>query len=250
MQVIVGSTGLIGKTLKDSINFDLEFNSSNINNFPDIVEDGFDLYLCCLPAAMWLVNKDIPKDIINMTNIINVLKKHSYRNVYLFSTIEVYNQSPEGSDENYTPSFEKTIYGHNRYMFELLVKDHLTFENIKIFRLPALFGKHLKKNIFFDLLNNHEIDKINTQSIYQWYNLKNLSKDVELCFQYDGDVINLFGPPIPTAEIIKKVFNMDLENKLGAKLQNFKTIFSSEGYWSDKNSILDEMKELVDDFRS
>lgn len=59
MKIIVGNTGLVGTTLCESINFDLKFNSSNIGEFISLVEDGSELYLSCLPATKWMVNKDV-----------------------------------------------------------------------------------------------------------------------------------------------------------------------------------------------
>jgi hypothetical protein len=247
MRVLVGNTGLIGKTLKDSMQFDLEFNSSNMVYFNSSVEDGSDLYLCCLPATMWQVNKNLPRDINNLTKVIKNLQRKKYRNIVLFSSIEVYNQSPQGSDESNTPTFNKAIYGSNRYLFEMLVKTCLEFDNLKILRLPALFGKHLKKNVFFDLMNDNEVNKINTESCYQWYNLGNLVSDIEKSYQYDTQEINFFGEPINTSEIVNDIFRMKISNDMGSKEQNFKTKFTESGYWLSKQETLDQMGEFLDE---
>jgi hypothetical protein len=247
MRVLVGNTGLIGKTLKDSMQFDLEFNSSNMVYFNSSVEDGSDLYLCCLPAAMWQVNKNLPEDINNLTNIIKSLQGKKYRNIILFSSIEIYNQSPHGSDESTTPTFSKAIYGSNRYLFEMLVKGCLEFDSLKILRLPALFGKHLKKNIFFDLMNDNEVDRINTESSYQWYNLGNLTDDIKKSYEYDTEELNLFGEPISTGEIVNDIFHMNINNDMGYKGQNFKTKFTASGYWSTKKETLDQMGKFLDE---
>jgi hypothetical protein len=249
MNILVGHTGLIGKTLSDGIDFDFKFNSSNMAEFNDAVPDGCDLYLSCLPATMWSVNGDLTGDIKNMVHVVETIKNKKYKNVFLFSTIAVYCESPENSNETFLPYFSKAIYGSNRYLFEMLIKDCLKYENLKIVRLPALFGSHLKKNVFYDLMNDNQVDQINTASIYQWYNLKNLCADVELVKSFNGDVINLFSEPIPTEDVITEVFEMDLDNKKPFNNQNYRTSYSETGYWESRENILSQMKDFLDENR-
>jgi len=111
MKILVGYSGLIGKTLSDGIDFDFKFNSSNIDEYDKITPDDCDLYLSCLPAAMWSVNSNLVGDLENLLNIAKKLGNKRYRNVFLFSTIAVYCDSPEDSDETFLPQFNKTIYG-------------------------------------------------------------------------------------------------------------------------------------------
>jgi hypothetical protein len=85
MKVIVGNTGLVGSTLCENIKFDLSFNTSNLIDFPKNVVDGSELYLTCLPATKWLVNKDTTKDFENIMNIINLIKGKKYSKVILIS---------------------------------------------------------------------------------------------------------------------------------------------------------------------
>ena len=249
MKILVGYTGLIGKTLSDSTNFDFEFNSSNLDEFSS-VPDNCDLYLACLPATMWAVNSDLLADTQNMLNILKTLKTKKFKNVYLFSTIAVYCDSPKNVDEGYFPFFTKTIYGSNRHLFEMLVKDCLEYETLKIFRLPALFGKHLKKNIFFDLMNNHQVDQINTASVYQWYNLANLWQDIQKAKTLDGQIFNFFSEPVETEQLLTEVFQVSLDNKKNFKNHNFKTIHSETGFWETKENILNQMKEFLNENRS
>jgi nucleoside-diphosphate-sugar epimerase len=172
MKLLIGNTGLIGKTLKDNIKFDYEFNSKNINDLLTIEEDfsNADLYLCCLPATKWLINKNPQADLDNIFGILDIITKKEYRNIILYSTIDVYSDVPLQSDESYPLQVNSPSYGSNRLLFEKLVASTLKYSKLLILRLPALFGKHLKKNILFDLINNNEIHKINYNSKYQWYN--------------------------------------------------------------------------------
>lgn len=213
MRILVGYSGVIGSTLLDKMKFDYEFNSKNIDKF-DSVPDGCDLYLSCLPAAKWLVNKDPAADATNIENIVKILSKKTYGKIVLFSTIDVYCESPLRVSESFKPVVKSMNYGTNRYLFEVLVSSFLTYTDLKIFRLPAIYGKHIKKNILFDLIHNNNVDKINVNSKYQWYNLDNLVNDVE---EYSKNfpkvnTFNLFPEPIPTRKIIKLFPEYNLSN--------------------------------------
>jgi hypothetical protein len=251
MKIIIGNTGLVGTTLSETINFDLKFNSTNLSDFPKIVDDGAELYLTCLPATKWMVNKNTTGDFENIMNILNLIKGKKYKKVVLISTIDVYNTSELKSNENTTPLVQNLNYGNNRYLFEVLVKEYLQTEDLKIFRLPALFNKHIKKNILFDLINNNNVDTINSNSSFQWYNLNNLSTDIiKYSEKYPNEVVfNLFPEPIDSLEIINLFPSLSnqvkfLENKI---VYDFTTKFSNNGYISTKEEILTEIKELINE---
>ena len=161
MKLLIGNTGLIGTTLKDSIDFNYEFNSKNLNKLLDLDIDfsQADLYLCCLPATKWKVNEDPYNDLENIFNILSIISKKEYKNIILYSTIDVYTDAPLEVDESYNIKVSSPNYGVNRFIFEKLISSILKFDKLLILRLPALFGNHIKKNILFDLLNNNEIDK-------------------------------------------------------------------------------------------
>lgn len=249
-KILVGSSGLVGKTLCESIKFNQTFNTQNIYEFSSTVKNGSELYLSCLPAAKWLVNQDLPKDINNINNLIKILSTKRYSRVVLISTIDVYNQSPLGSTEDYMPNIGNLSYGNNRYLFEMFVRSFLKTDDLKIFRLPALFNKHIKKNILFDLLNNNNVQNINPNSSYQWYNLDNLVDDVqENCFLLHKEtVFNLFPEPVETSEILS-LFNVKLQSSSSRVDYNYKTKYSSSGYIKDKQTSLKEIQEFVNAYR-
>lgn len=251
MKLLVGNTGLIGTTLKDSIKFDYEFNSKNLGDLLKLEIDPniTDIYLCCLPATKWLVNKDPMSDMENIINILGVLSKKQYRNVILYSTIDVYIDAALHSNESSELSISTPSYGYNRLLFEKLVKNTLTYKNLLILRLPALFGKHIKKNILYDLLNNNDIEKINYNSSFQWYNLKNLTFDtersLESCSQFQ--IINLFTEPIETKEILS-LFGIDKSKvDISSKkiVYDYKTIYRDLGYINSASNILKEINSFI-----
>jgi hypothetical protein len=253
MKVIVGNTGLVGKTMCQFEKFDLEFNSKNIDTFIDLVPNDSELFLTCLPATKWLVNKNLVQDINNIHNIINTISKKTYSKVTLISTIDVYNDSPLRVNESYSPNISKLSYGNNRYFFELLVREFVKTDNLKIFRLPALFNKNIKKNILFDLIHNNNVEQINANSSYQWMNLDRLPEYIEYFNnKYPNDIIfNLFPAPIDTKEIIS-LFPISLENvKFSDQkvVYDYTTMYSFSGYFRLGNKTeLEEIKQLINEF--
>jgi nucleoside-diphosphate-sugar epimerase len=252
MKILVGDTGLVGTTLKEKTNFDLTFNSKNINKLGDVKGDNIVIYLSCLPATKWMVNKNIKSDIDNINLILENLSKIDYQRIILISTIDVYCDSPIFSNESTPINVKNLSYGTNRYFFELLVKNVLTYKDLKIFRLPALFNKHIKKNILFDLLNNNNISQINKNSSFQWYNLDDLNDDIEYYISKhpNENVFNLFTEPIDTCEVIKLFPEHEnnvtsLENRVE---YNFTTKHTLNGYIKSKHSVLNDIKKFINEF--
>jgi nucleoside-diphosphate-sugar epimerase len=252
MKILIGNTGFVGTNLKLQQKFDYEFNSQNIQDLIDC-PDECDLYLSCLPATKWLINQNIQKDFENIQNIISVLFKKKYNNVYLFSSIDVYGDSPLKVDEDYFPNFSGLNYGSNRLLFEYLVHELIEYDNYYVFRLPALFGKSLKKNVIYDLLNNNRIEHINLNSYYQWYNLENIVSDMNqlILNNTNSTIFNLFNEPICTEELVDHVFpefKLNVRNDL--IIYDYKTKFSSTGYLYSKNYVLEQLKKFVYEIRN
>jgi hypothetical protein len=252
MNILVGNTGVIGTTLKKSITFDFEFNSKNISEYN--VPDDCNLYLSCLPATKWLVNKDPFTDLKNAQVIIDIISKKKYNKVYLFSTIDVYCESNLRSDENTVPTISTLNYGTNRYLFEIMVKQLLKYNNVKIFRLPALYSPDIKKNVLYDLLNNNNIENVNANSVFQWYNLKNLVSDVEYYSStYSNQtVFNLFPAGIDTSRLLNELFP-EYKTKVSRKdlaYYDYRTILNSSGYLQSSTVSFDSIKIFVNEYRT
>jgi len=250
MKILIGNTGLVGQTLKEKINFDFEYNSKNIDLYN--VPDNCDLYLSCLPATKWLVNQDTKKDLENINNIINIINKFNYNKIFLISTIDVYNDSPLNKDEDFEPIFKKFSYGGNRFLFEKMVKQYVKYKNLKIYRLPALFNNKIKKNILFDLINNNNIEKINVNSFYQWFNLDNLHNFIETTKFENREIYNLFTEPINTKDIVN-LFPQHwdkIRNYGEYVIYNYKTNLNDNGYIDTKENILKEIKTFINEFNS
>jgi hypothetical protein len=248
MKILIGSSGLIGQTIQKFEKFDYGFNSKNIHTFESVVDDGCELFLTCLPATKWMVNKNLVEDFDNINSIIKTISKKSYSKITLISTIDIYNDSPIGVDETYKPNIGKLSYGSNRYIFELLIREYVKTDDLKIFRLPALFNNLIKKNVLYDLINGNNIDQINKNSTYQWYNLDNLSNDVNYFSEkYSNEMVfNLFTEPIHTTDIIELFPHyIDKVNSGNTVEYDYKTKFG--GYVDTRDNVLNEIKELINE---
>ena len=252
MKLLVGETGLVGTSLKEQQEFDHLFKSSTIDDLKRIAKDGDELYLACLPATKWLVNKNLDRDLDNIYSIVNHLKGIKFSHINLISTIDVYSESPLGVDETYQPVSTKPSYGTNRYLFEQLVREQISYDRLSIFRLPALFNKHIKKNIVFDMLHNHNVEKVNANSSFQWYNLDHLYEHITFFNRHyhEDQVFNLFPEPLDTREVIKlfpDVHQCDWGPKV---VYDYKTKFSTTGYFYLKETSLSYLKEFINEARS
>lgn len=246
VKILVGCTGLVGKNLLEQTDFDFLYSSKNMDNsFPD----GCDLYLACLPATKWMINQSTESkilDCINCLNIIDILSKKRYNKVVLISTIDVYLNSEAGSDEDKLIDNDGIGYGQNRLLFEKLVQKELQYNSLKIYRLPALFGDGLKKNVLFDLINSNNIKHINKNSYYQWYNLDRLWDDINSYEKQEGFVVNLFTEPVFTKDIVDKYFDSSIGFMSDLPvIYNYKTKFSTSGYILSAEEVMSEIEGFI-----
>jgi hypothetical protein len=249
MRILVGYSGFVGQNLLDQKQFDYLLNSKNINEIKNLPKN-CDLYLSCLPATKWLVNKNTAADEKNIEELLSHLAKNSYRNIYLISTIDIYCDSPLGSDENITPLFNQPSYGNNRFLFEDRILHRLSYKNLKIFRLPALYGNHLKKNIIFDVLHNNNVDVINTNSSYQWYDVSDLNSDIEKYKKDKRMCFNLFPEPVPTVELLTLLKANYIGSHGDPVEYDYRTTLSSTGYLYSKEESLRKIGRFADAFWS
>lgn len=150
MEILVGHTGFVGSNLSLQHHFDAEYNSSN---YKEAFGSNPDLCVYAgVRAEKFLATKDPEADMSNIQNAIQNLKKINPNRLVLISTIDVY-PDPVGVNED-TPIMEDETkaYGYNRRFLEKWVQANI--KNQLIVRLPALFGKNLKKNFVYDMINN------------------------------------------------------------------------------------------------
>lgn len=148
MDAIIGCTGLVGTNLLHAHEFGGRFHSKNIG---DIDGTKFDVVVCAAaPATVWAANKDPEGDLRNITGLIAHLERVRAERFVLISTIAVLADS-EGLDERADRFETAKAYGRNRRFLEEACAS--IFTRSHVLRLPALYGRGLKKNFLFDIAN-------------------------------------------------------------------------------------------------
>ncbi|WP_160683812.1 sugar nucleotide-binding protein [Clostridium sp. C2-6-12] len=147
--ILVGYTGFVGSNLVNMCNFKGKYNSKNIE---DAFESNPDLLIYAgVKAEKFLANKEPEKDYEIIKNAFNNIKKINPKHIVLISTIDVYKNPVDVDESTEIDTSNLHPYGYNRYELEKMVSEN--FENHTIIRLPGLFGKNLKKNFIYDLIN-------------------------------------------------------------------------------------------------
>jgi sugar phosphate isomerase/epimerase len=246
---IVGYSGFVGGNLLLHNKFDYFFNSKNFDTAINLDIDT--MYFCGIPATKWYANKNPEEDSNNINNIMNILKTIKIKKIILISTIDVYDNIDGEYNEDYTCDYMNNhIYGKNRFLFEEFIKENFT--NYYIVRLPALFGYGLKKNIIYDLINKNQINKININTNFQWYDLNWLNKDIETIIENNIRICNLFTEPIETINIVKLFdYSIDLYDNNNYIKYDLKTKYSSvfncnnKGYIRTKEEVVENLIKYI-----
>lgn len=246
MNALIGYTGFVGSNLLEKINFEHLFNSKNIKS---IVNQKYDLVICSgIPSAKWMANNNPVEDLENIKLLINCLYKIKCNKLILISSIDVFQKTFDNPtlikcNETHHP------YGYNRYYAEIEIKKYFR-DKLIIVRLPAIFGKNLKKNVLYDLINNKFYKKLNLCDTYQWYDIKDLADDLEFIYMSNMSEINLFGEPISMEEIVKEFFAVDLNNMFYDSQNSIKYDLNVStdyliDYWITKNETMEKLKNFL-----
>lgn len=149
MKILVGNTGFVGSNLCENEKFDAVFNSKNIKESfglnPDL------LIYSGVPAEKFFANQNPEKDFEIIQNAIENIKKINPKKVVLISTVDVYPIPNEVDETAIIDENNLQPYGKNRLILEQWVENN--FSDYLIVRLPGLFGKNLKKNFIYDIIN-------------------------------------------------------------------------------------------------
>jgi len=238
----------VGSNLTRQGHFDDFYNSKNIES---ISGKEYQFLICAgAPAVKWLANKEPDQDRASLDRLTNSLEQVSAQQFVLISTVDVY-PSPIDVDET-TPIDDSHLhpYGKHRLELENFVRDR--FDAVVI-RLPALFGRGLKKNIIYDFLHNNHVDKIHGDHVFQFYNLDHLWQDIETALQQSLSLVNFATEPISVKDVAREAFGLEFENRPDDRLVRYdmKTKYSDlfdskiEGYLYDKVQVLHELKQFV-----
>ncbi len=208
---LVGHTGFVGGNLLRQRPFDETFNSSNIG---DIAGRAFDLVVCCgARAEKWKANAEPERDREHIEQLARAIGKARIRRLVLVSTVDVFAKPIDVDEESPTPLDGLHAYGRNRRHLEQLLSDRFA---TTVVRLPGLYGPGLKKNAIHDLLAGHEVHKIDSRGVFQFYNVSRLWSDLSAALNAELPLVHLPTEPASIAEVARGAFGMDFRNETGA----------------------------------
>jgi len=245
---LIGHTGFVGSNLAAQHSFDLFFNSKNIE---EIAGRSFDLLaIAGLPAAMWTANANPAADRAILDRLAACLLRARAKRVVLISTIAVY-PAPHAVDED-SPidRAAQTPYGRHRHRLEEIAAAN--FPSVLAVRLPGIYGPGLRKNAIFDLLHSHELYKIESSNLVQYYDLGRLWPDISIALAAGLNLVNFSTEPVTIAEIAKEAFGIDFANRTGAPLARFDMrskhaalFHGRDGYLYARAQVLDGLRAFV-----
>jgi nucleoside-diphosphate-sugar epimerase len=207
--LIIGHRGFVGSNLNRQLTNARGAGRAEIGS---LAGDTFsDIYCAAPQAKKWWANQNPDEDRQEVDNLIAACRQIGCRSRFvLFSTVDVYDP-PTCKTERNQPGSETHPYGANRFYLEQCILEHFG-SKAKVIRLPALVGHGLKKNIIYDLLHNNNVEQINANSSFQWFNLALLSDILQIAEQLENPaVINVVSEPLPTAVLVKAWFPQALD---------------------------------------
>lgn len=248
MKTLIGNTGFIGGNILVQTNFDDLYNSKNIES---IRGKNYDLIVSAGTSSLrWKANLEPKIDLDAIKKLTHCLKDVRATHFILISTVDVY-PMPIGVNED-TPidTRKQNPYGNNRYYLETFIKKH--FKNFTFVRIPQTFGKGIKKNFVFDLIHNNNLDFTHKDSLFQWYNLQNIWKDIVIAKKHNISIINFAIEPISAKELAFHALGMNFSTitKYPPLHYDFRTKYgsifnSNDQYIYHKKQVLDEVKNFI-----
>lgn len=244
MDTLIGHTGFVGSNLLQAHAFGACFNSKN----SEAARGGrFDLLVCAgARAEKWIANQDEAADKRGIDALVEVLNTITAERAVLISTTDVYADTRGRTEDDPVDIEGNHAYGRNRALLEIAFREH--FPHALIIRLPGLFGPGLKKNVVHDLIKDHEVHKINTAGVHQYYDIGLLWRDIQRALAAGINVLNICSPPIRVQDLCRQVFGVDYLNEAPNRAAyDMRTVHAnrwgrSDGYLYGLDEVLDAMR--------
>ena len=206
---VIGCTGFVGGSICNQVDVTGAYNSQNIEG---IRGRSFDTVVCAgAPGAKWKSNQNPDADLDNTRRLIENIRHVRASRFVLISTVDVYPNPRQVDEASPVDHHSLEPYGRHRYFLELSVRD--LFPSATIVRLPGLFGKGLKKNFIYDLLNNNALHLTHYASTFQFYDMSNLWNDIGLALACRLPLVNLATEPVKAGDVARQCFNREFVNE-------------------------------------
>lgn len=241
---LIGYTGFVGSNLKEQVHFEYFFHSRNIQNISLMQHDT--IYCAGISSNKFYANSNENVDRENIDNLLKELKKVKCKRFILISTVDVYQNLSNQNEDDFKSNDEHHAYGKNRLYFENEIKK--IFNNYYIVRIPGLFGKYLKKNILYDLINNTFYHKVNLAQQFQWYYITDLVNDINRIIKQNIREVNLVTEPIELKKIVTTFFEETSDmiyDDTNCVKYDVRSKYTATGYWYTADEILEKMKKWL-----
>ena len=244
---LIGSTGFVGGTLRRQTQFDDLYHSTNIDS---IARRSYDLVVCAgAPAEKWRANADPAADRERLDRLLRPLLKCQAALLILISTVDVYPTPRDVDETTDIPAGAGHAYGRHRRELEVALSAR--FPTL-IIRLPALFGRGLKKNVVFDLLHGNDVEKVHADAVFQFYDLDDLWADISAVRRLGVDLVNFATEPVSVRDIVQHCFGRPFDNapagvpaRYDVRSVHAPELGGARGYLRDRVSVLDAMRSFV-----
>ncbi len=240
--VLVGHTGFVGSNLLRQRSFEHCVNRANLASLEGAQLQR--LVLSALPAEKWRINLAPDADLANMRQLQRVLSTVRAAQVVLISTVDVFGAAINVDEGSPIVPSTATPYGQHRYEFERWVAQR--FEHCTVLRLPGLFGTGLKKNALYDLLHQHEIERLHPEAQLQWYPIARLADDIDQALAGSLRLVHAAVEPVVLREIAQRHFPLQALRpcatspaRYDMRSRHASHFGGTSGYWMDAAAVLE-----------
>ena len=244
---LIGYSGFVGGAILRARSFDARFRSTDID---EIRGRQFDLVVCCgTPAEKWRANRDPAEDRARLATLTDALVDVRAERFVLISTIDVYPRPNDVNEDTPIDPSEAQPYGRHRYELEEFCRSH--FETCVV-RLPAMYGKGLKKNAIFDLMHDRPVDGLPGNACFQFYDVDHTWTDVERILAHGIHTANITAEPVSMTGVAQQVFGRTMSTPWSDTAPNYdaRSLYADlaggrRGYWYDAKTVIDGLVRFV-----
>ena len=240
---LIGHSGFVGGTLLAQTTFDDLYRSTNIE---EIEGRRYDLLVCAgAPAVKWKANQAPSEDLANLRRLMAALETVHVETAVLISTVDVYHQ-PGQVDET-TPVNPEAADPYGRHRFYLEEFFQRQFAGCFRVRLPGLFGRGLRKNFLFDLLQNPAaLSLTHHASRFQFYDMACLWEDLLRISAAGLPLVNLATEPVMAGEIARRCFGIEFDNVTALAPVAYDMRTKHAGLWNARGNYIMSAEDVFD----
>jgi len=243
---LIGATGFVGGNLLRQVRFDDVYDSTNIES---IRGRRYELVVCAgARADKWRINVEPERDRTELARLRAALGVVETARLLLVSTVDVY---PEPAQVDETSSIDvDALEPYGRHRLELERWCESRFDTLAV-RLPGLFGPGLKKNVLFDLLHDHCVERVDPQGRFQFFDVRRLWDVAEIAWRAGLRRLNVTAEPVSAGDIAREVFGRELPLLAGkaarydVRSQHAELFGGRDGYLAGRDETLAALAGFV-----